>query len=140
MEINGVIFTDAFTNATFLLFKVKAAVVNIGDQRNGLREVYMNSFIARYILIKLIGILDWAVFDAGRATRAFALDNVSGLLDQGYRKVSRLPFYTVDFSIAQDLYIWMPADLDQFRRKYSHGTVISGIGLVKLGHMAANGG
>ena len=33
----------------------------------------------------------------------------------------------------------MPADLDQFRREYSHGAVIGGIGLVKLGHMAANG-
>jgi hypothetical protein len=33
----------------------------------------------------------------------------------------------------------MPADLDQFGRKYSHGAVIGGIGLVELGHMAANG-
>ena len=33
----------------------------------------------------------------------------------------------------------MPADLDQFGREYSHRAVIGGIGLVKLGHMAANG-
>ena len=33
----------------------------------------------------------------------------------------------------------MPADLDQFGRKYSDGAVIGGKGLVKLGHMAANG-
>ena len=33
----------------------------------------------------------------------------------------------------------MPADLDQFRREYSNGTVIGWEGLVKLGHMAANG-
>jgi hypothetical protein len=32
----------------------------------------------------------------------------------------------------------MPADLDQFRREYSHGTVIGGKGLVKLGHMTAD--
>ena len=32
----------------------------------------------------------------------------------------------------------MPADLDQFRRKYSHGAVIGGKGFVKLGHMASN--
>jgi hypothetical protein len=32
----------------------------------------------------------------------------------------------------------MPADLDQFGRKYSHGAVIGGEGLVKLGHMAAD--
>ncbi len=33
----------------------------------------------------------------------------------------------------------MPADLDQFGRKYSNGAVIGREGLVKLGHMAANG-
>ena len=33
----------------------------------------------------------------------------------------------------------MPADLDQFGCEYSHGAVIGGKGLVKLGHMAANG-
>jgi hypothetical protein len=33
----------------------------------------------------------------------------------------------------------VPADLDQFGRKYSYGAVIGGKGLVKLGHMAANG-
>lgn len=32
----------------------------------------------------------------------------------------------------------MPADLDQFRRENSHGAVIGGEGLVKLGHVAAN--
>jgi hypothetical protein len=33
----------------------------------------------------------------------------------------------------------MPADLDQFGRKDSDGAVIGWKGLVKLGHMAANG-
>jgi hypothetical protein len=33
----------------------------------------------------------------------------------------------------------MPADLDQFGREYSHGTVIGWKGLVKLRHMAADG-
>jgi hypothetical protein len=33
----------------------------------------------------------------------------------------------------------MPADLDQFGSEYSDGAVIGGKGLVKLGHMAANG-
>ena len=32
----------------------------------------------------------------------------------------------------------MPADLDQFGRENSHGTVIGGKGLVELGHMPAN--
>jgi len=34
----------------------------------------------------------------------------------------------------------MPADLDQFGREDSHRAVIGGIGLIKLSHLAANGG
>jgi hypothetical protein len=33
----------------------------------------------------------------------------------------------------------MPADLDQLGSEYSDGAVIGGKGLVKLGHVAANG-
>ncbi len=83
--------------------------------------------------------LDRAIFDTGSTTRAFVLYNVSGFFIQGDLEVSCFPFYTVNFSIGQNLYIRMPADLDQFGRKYSHGTVIRGVGLVKLGHLAANG-
>jgi hypothetical protein len=139
IEIDGVILTDAFADSTFLLFEVKAAFIDIGDQGNGLREVYMDGFILRYFLIKLIRVFDRAVFDTGRTTRAFVLHNISGLFNQGYLEVSCFPFHTVNFSIGQDLYIGMPADLDQFGREYSHGAVIGGKGLVKLGHMAANG-
>jgi hypothetical protein len=45
MKIDGVIFADAFANKTFLLLEVKTVLINIGDQRNGLREVYMDGFI-----------------------------------------------------------------------------------------------
>ena len=98
----------------------------------------MDGFILRYVLIILIRVFDRAVFYAGRTTCASVLFNVSGLLDQGDLKVSCFSFYTVNFSIGQDLYIGMPADLDQFGREYSHRAVIGGKGLVKLGHMAAN--
>jgi hypothetical protein len=90
-------------------------------------------------LIVWIRNLDRAVLYTGRTTRAFVLYNVSGLFIQGDLEVSCFSFYTVNFSISQDLYVRMPADLDQFGREYSHGAVICGIGLVKLGHMAANG-
>ena len=45
----------------------------------------------------------------------------------------------IDFSIRQDFYIRMPADLDQFGCKYSDGAVIGRKGLVELGHVAADG-
>jgi len=45
----------------------------------------------------------------------------------------------IDFRIRQDLYVGMPADLDQFGREYSDGAVIGREGLVELGHVAADG-
>jgi len=76
----------------------------------------MDGFILRYFLIKSIRDFYRAVLYASIATRAFALDNISGLFIQRYPEVSLFPFYTVNFSIAQYLYIGMPADLDQFGR------------------------
>ena len=80
-----------------------------------------------------------AVFYTGRTACAIVFDNVSGLFVQGDLEVSCFPFDAVNFSVSQDLYVRMPADLDQFGREYSHGAVIGGIGLIKLGHMATNG-
>jgi hypothetical protein len=91
-------------------------------------------------LIVWIWDLDRAVLYTGTATRAVVLDNISGLFNQGDLEVSCFPIYTINFSIGQDLDIGMPADLDQFGREYSHGAVIGGIGLVKLGHLTADSG
>ena len=83
--------------------------------------------------------LDRAVLYTGRTTCAFVFYNVSGLFIQGDLEIPYFPFDAVYFSISQDLYVRMPADLDQFGRKYSHGAVIGRIGLIQLGHMAPNG-
>ena len=99
----------------------------------------MDGFILRYFLIELIRVMNRAVFRTRCTTRALVLNNVPGLSIQRYREVSCFSFYAANFGIAQDLYVGVPADLDQFGREYSHGAVIGGIGLVKLGHMAANG-
>ena len=139
-KIYGVILANSFANTTFLLFKVKAAFINICDKRNCLSKVYMDGFILRYFLIKLIGVFDRAVFYTGSTTSAFVLFNVSGLFNKGYLEISCFPFYTFNFGISQDLYIGMPADLDQFGREYSHRAVIGGKGFVKLSHMTADSG
>ncbi len=73
IEIDGLILTDAFANATFLLFQVNTALIDIRDQRNGLGEVDMDGFMLRYFLIKSIRVFDRAVLDAGRTARAFFL-------------------------------------------------------------------
>jgi hypothetical protein len=114
-QVYGVILADSFANAAFLLFKVETAFIDICDKGNCLGVVNMDGFVFRYFLIKLIRVFDRAVFYTGRTTRAFILYNISGLFSQGDLKVSDLPLYTINFSITQDLYIWMPADLDQFR-------------------------
>jgi len=50
------------------------------------------------------------------------------------------PFNRLQFRARNQVDIEMPAALDQFRRKNSHGTVIGGKGLVQFAHHAADGG
>jgi hypothetical protein len=45
MKIDGVVLTDTFADAAFFLFQVKAAFIDIGDQRNGLRKVDMDGLV-----------------------------------------------------------------------------------------------
>jgi hypothetical protein len=115
IEIYGIILTDSCADRTLLVFEVKAAFIYVSDKGNCLSEVYMDGFILRYPLIKLIRVRYRAVFYTGSTARTFVLYNVSGLSNQRYFEVSCLSFYTVNFSIGQYLYIGMPADLDQFR-------------------------
>jgi hypothetical protein len=135
IQIYGVILTNSLANTALLLFQVKAAFINICDKGNCLSEIYMDCFVIRYFLIVFIRIFDRAVFYTDSTASTFVLSNIPGLLNQCYVEVSCLPFYTLNFSIGEDLYIGMPADLDQFRCEYSHRAVIRGKGLVKLGHM-----
>lgn len=102
-------------------------------------EIDMYGLVFRYLLIEPIRIFDRTVLDTGRTTFAFVLQNIPGLPDQRYVKISGLPLYPINFGIGQDLYVGMPADLDQLGSEYSDGAVISGKGLVKLGHVTANG-
>ena len=99
----------------------------------------MDRFILRYLLIKSIGVHDWTVLYTGSTSRTFVLVDISRLLSQRYIEVSCLPYYTVNFSKGQDLYVDVPVDLDQFGCEYSDGAVVGGKGLVELGHMAADG-
>ena len=99
----------------------------------------MNGFILRNFLIKLVGVFYRAIFHTGSTTRAFILDNISGLFNQSYFEVSCFPFDTINFGISQDLYIRMPSNLDELRSEYSYGAVVGGKGLIELGHMPADG-
>ena len=92
LKIYGVALTYAFANTAFLLFKVNTAIIDICNKGNCLRKIYMDGFILRYFLIKMIRVFNRAIFRTGRTTRAFILYNVSGFLGKGYYKVSCFAF------------------------------------------------
>jgi len=75
----------------------------------------VHGLILRYFLVIWIRVFHRAVFDTGGAARTLLLDNVAGFLLQGDREIALGPCYRIDFSERQNLYVWMPADLDQFR-------------------------
>ena len=92
MKIYGVGFTDAFTDTAFLLFEINTAVIDICDQRNGLRKIDVNGLVFRNFLVELIRVFNRAIFRTGRATGASVLYDVPGPFGQGYLEISRLAF------------------------------------------------
>jgi hypothetical protein len=100
----------------------------------------MDGLIQRYLLIILIRVFDGAVFYTDGTTRAFVLQDIPWFFNQRDVKIPCLPLYAVNLGIREDLYVGMPADLDQLRCEYSHGAVIGWEGLIKLRHMATNAG
>ena len=80
----------------------------------------MDRLILRYFLVVLIRVFDRAVFYTGITTRALVFQDIPGFSDERYVKVSCVSLYTANFSIGENLYIRMPADLDQFGCEYSH--------------------
>ena len=75
----------------------------------------MYGFVRRYFLIELIRVDNRTVLNTGRTTGAAVFNDIPGLFYQGDLEISCLSFDAFNFGIAQDLYILMPADLDQFR-------------------------
>ena len=98
----------------------------------------MDRLVERYVLVILVRVFCRTIFYTGRTARAFILKYIPGLFCQCYIKVPCFPFYALNFSEGVDLYVGMPADLDQLGCEYSHGAVIGWKGLVKLGHVSPN--
>jgi hypothetical protein len=115
MQIDGVVFTNPFANGAFLLFQIEAVFMDIGDQGNGLGKINMDGFIGGEILVVRIRDLDRTVLDTHRTAGAIVFDDITGLFIQGNREVPCFTLHAVDFSIGENLYVGMPADLDQFR-------------------------
>ena len=73
------------------------------------------------------------------AACTFVRVNISGMVCERDGKVPRIALNGFDFAVCDQIDVQMPADLDQFGRKYSDRTIMSGKGLVELGHVAADG-
>jgi len=97
----------------------------------------MDGFVFRYFLVVPVRVMNRAIFGACPAACTLILDDIPGLPGKGNPEIPRLPFNAFHLGIGKNLDVWVPADLDQFRRKYSHRAVVGGIGLVELGHVAA---
>jgi hypothetical protein len=65
---------------------------------------------------------------------------VAGVLDNRDFKIALFPFNSLDIGKGYQLYVNVPADLDQFGRDNSHGAVVGREGLVQLGHNPTDGG
>ena len=113
MKIYGVGLTYAFAYSAFLLFEIDATLIDIRDKRYCLRKIYVDRLVVGYLLIEGIGVFNRAVFYTCRATRTFILENVPRFLGQGYGEVTNLALYTVNFGVGENLYVGVPADLDQ---------------------------
>jgi hypothetical protein len=98
-EIDGIVLTYRFADAALLLLQIDAALIDICDQGNGLREVDMDGFVARDFLIKDVRVDNRAVIYTGGTARAITLDNIPGLANQGYPKVPCFSFYPVNVRI-----------------------------------------
>ena len=63
---------------------------------------------------------------------------ITGTFTEGYLEISFCPIDVLDIRTGMEFDVGMPADLDQFRRDNSHGTIIGWEGLVQLRHYPAD--
>ena len=82
----------------------------------------------------------WALLSTEAAGNTFRRVYIAWGLNDFDFKISLFPGNAFHLGEGQELNVEMPADLDQFGRKDSHGAVIGGEGLVQLGHDTTDGG
>ena len=114
--------------------------VNSILQRDGLGIFHMDRLSlgkARIIFIVNFG---WTFLGTETAGNTFRRVHIARGLNQLYFEVPLFPGDAFHLGQGEELNVEMPADLDQFGREDSHGTVIGGEGLVQLGHEATDGG
>ena len=100
----------------------------------GLSIRFINRFPVEEALIVETGKTDRTNFGTISAPRTFVKIDISRTFVQGDLKITGFAGYFFNFGDGVELYVYVSADLDQFGRDNSHGTVIGGEGFVQLGH------
>jgi len=98
----------------------------------GLSIRLIHRFSVDEALIVKTGKTDGANFGTISAPRTFVKIDISRTFVQGDLKITGFAGYFLNLGDGVELYVNVPADLDQFGRDNSHGTVIGGKGLVQL--------
>jgi hypothetical protein len=106
---------------------------------NGLGVLFESGFSQGEALVIFVGQLDGTDLGAFPATGALGQIHKAGLLPELGFEISRFSVQSEYLGIGQEFDVQVPADLDQFGRDNSHGTVVSGKRLVQLGHQTADG-
>jgi hypothetical protein len=107
---------------------------------NGLGVLFEHRFFDRKAFVVAVFQLYRADLGTFATARALGHVDISGIFMDVGGKPTRFPGEFVKFTVGDKLYVQMPADLDQFGRDDSHGTVIGGKGFIQLRHQTANGG
>ena len=140
VEVDGVVLAHAGADRAGLVLQVQAGVVDVGDQRHGLREIDVHRLVQRQVLVERVGDLDRAVFDADGAAGALVLVDVARLLGQRHREVAGRSLHAGDLGVGHDLDVGVPVALDELGRLDAHRAVVGREGLVQLRHLPADGG
>jgi len=114
-EIYRIRLTNPAADIAFFLFQVQTAFIDIGNQGNRLGKINMDRFVLGNALIEFIRITDRTVFDAGTATGTFVFGDIAGPGFQDDLEIAGVTLNPVNLGKCQNLDVWMPADLDQFR-------------------------
>ena len=117
----------------FALFKVDASLL-VDDilERHGLRIGNIDGLSLHQAFVVFTVHLLGAFLVTCAAGDTFIKIDVSRVFQYIDFKPPLFPSNVYDLGKGEQLYVQMPADLDQFRRKDSHGAVIGGECLVEL--------
>ncbi len=131
IKFDGVCRAEFFTGLALAFLEIDTFCrINSIFQRDGLGIRYIGCLSFGKAFVKFVNDLGGTLFSTYAAGNAFFRINVSGGFFDGYIEISLVPVDFDDFGKCKEFNVYVPADLDQFRRKNSHGTVVGGKGLV----------